>query len=158
MGYSLGLAVILAIIWLSNSGIYTPLILSFGVLSIILVLWIVKRMSIVDRESVPLQLLTPRLLTYYGWLLGQIALSNIDVARRVWSGNINPTVGDIPTQGLSDMGKVIYANSITLTPGTVVMDILEDNIRVHAISRDGIENLLSGKMEHRIRRLGAGGS
>lgn len=154
MRHTLGLAVVLVAIWLANSGVYTPLVLGFGVLSVILVLWIVHRMDVVDHESVPLYL-TPRLPAYYGWLLWQIILSNIDVARRVWSGNISPTVADIPIRNLSDVGKVIYANSITLTPGTVAMDMDNERIRVHAISREGIEALLTGEMDHRIRQLDA---
>lgn len=152
MRHTLGLAVVLVAIWLANSGIYTPLILGLGVVSVILVLWIVHRMDVVDHESIPLHL-TRRLPAYYGWLLWQIILSNIDMVRRTWSGSISPTVVDIPIRDLSDMGKVIYANSITLTPGTVVMNLDDDSIRVHAISREGVAALLSGEMDRRIRHL-----
>lgn len=152
MRHTLGLAVVLVAIWLANSGIYTPLVLGLGVLSVILVLWIAHRMDVVDHESIPLYL-TPRLPAYYGWLLWQIILSNLDVARRICSGNITPTVADIPIRNLSDMSTVIYANSITLTPGTVVMDLDDERIRVHALSHEGITALLSGEMERRIRQL-----
>lgn len=154
MRYSIGLAGILALIWLSNSGIFTPLIIGLGILSIIFVVWLSWRLDLLDDESTPFYL-TRQLPGYYLWLVKQIILSNIDVVKRVWLGprSISPCVADVALDELSDMGRVIYANSITLTPGTVVLDLQDQRIRVHAISREGMDDLLAGELGRRVARL-----
>lgn len=154
MRHTIGLALVLALIWLTNSGIYTPLTLSLGLISIVIVVWVIRRMDVIDHESVPVHL-TRRLPSYYSWLIWQMLLSNIDVVKRIWRGNsaVSPVVEDISTGDISDMSKVIYANSITLTPGTVVIDLQGDRMRVHAISREVMDDLLEGEMGRRIERL-----
>src|SRR3546814_10939326 len=69
---------------------------------------------------------------------------NIDVAKRVLSRgpDISPTVARLKITQRTDLARVIYANSITLTPGPVSVDVGHDAILVHALSREGIEGLL----------------
>ena len=154
MRHTIGIALVLAVIWLANSGIYTPLVLGLGLVSLVLVLWLTHRMDVIDDESLPVHL-TRQLPAYYSWLIWQMILSNIDLVKRIWRGNaaISPVVADISLGDLSDMGKVIYANSITLTPGTVVIDLQGERMRVHAISREVMEDLLKGEMGRRVDRL-----
>jgi len=154
MPYQIGLAFVLSLIWLANSGVYIPLITSLGLVSVIFVVLLSRRMNLLDNEAIPFQL-SRRLPAYYLWLIKQIILSNIDVVRRVWSGpnSLSPQVADVKIDELSDMAKVIYANSITLTPGTVVLDLKGQNIRVHSISKEGMDSLLEGELGRRIGRL-----
>ena len=160
MRYTLCLFAVLAFIWLTNSGHYTPLILAFGLVSILFVIFIARRMKVVDGESLPLQLWTT-LPGYYFWLLRKIIASNLEVAGCVWGGlfsphkaaAISPCSERIPTRLRSDLGKVLYANSITLTPGTVAIDIDRDTVLVHALTRSGLEELKRGEMEQRVFAL-----
>ena len=161
MRYTLCLFAVLAFIWLTNSGHYTPLILSFGLASIAFVILIARRMKVVDGESLPLQLWAT-LPGYYLWLLRKIIASNLQVASCVWSGmlpgkkastTISPCCERIPISLRTDLGKVLYANSITLTPGTVAIDIDADSVLVHALTRSGLEELKQGEMEQRIIAL-----
>ncbi|WP_237057088.1 Na+/H+ antiporter subunit E [Microbulbifer sediminum] len=154
MRYSLALFVILAFIWLANSGHYTGLLLSFGLVSVFTVVAISQRMGLIDHESQPIHL-AGGLPRYYWWLFTKIVRSNIDVVRHVWRGpsTISPVSAWVPARLHTDMGKVLYANSITLTPGTVAVDIDGEEILVHALTAEGLEDLRRGEMERQVRDL-----
>lgn len=154
MRYTFCLFAVLAFIWLSNSGHYSPLLLSFGLVSALFVIFIARRMEIVDRESQPLHLWAT-LPGYYWWLFKKILRSNIEVATCVWRGprSLAPESGQIPIGVHSDFAKVLYANSITLTPGTVAVELTEGEILVHALTGDGLADLRRGEMENRVKAL-----
>ncbi len=116
------------------SGYFKPLLLSLGVISIVLTLWIARRMRILDGETAPYMTI-PQTLSYFSWLFIEIIKANIAVVRAVLSPDmaISPTLTRIPTPQKTDIGKAMFANSITLTPGTVSVDIQDDHILVHAL-------------------------
>jgi len=120
--------------WLTLSGYFKPMLLSLGVISIVLTIWIAKRMRILDGETAP-YLTAPLTIGYFAWLFVEIIKANIAVVRAVMSPDmaISPTLTRIPTPQKTDIGKVMFANSITLTPGTVSVDIQDDHILVHAL-------------------------
>lgn len=137
------------------SGYFMPLLLVLGILSCILVVVIAMRMDVVDHEAVPVHLTFSALL-YWPWLLWEIVKANIDVTKRVLfpSVGISPTMVRLKATQKTDLGRVIYANSITLTPGTITIDIDSDgHVLVHAISRDGAEGLESGDMDRRVTAM-----
>jgi multicomponent Na+:H+ antiporter subunit E len=142
------------VFWLALSGHYTPLLLTLGAVSAILVIWVTVRMEIVDEESLPLRLL-PRLPRYLLWLSGQVLRSGFAVVRLVWSPRRGPTsvVAKVPAGGLADLPKVVYANSITFTPGTLSLALGDEDIDVHALQRDDIGKLRAGAMLDRVRGL-----
>lgn len=154
MRHVLALSTMLCGFWLINSGHYGPLMLFFMVVSVIFVVVLCHIMDVVDGESQPLNL-TFTLPVYFIWLFKEVVLSNIAVARCVWlSGKtISPTVITITAHQKTDLGKVIYANSITLTPGTVSMDLQGDQITVHALTRETAESLQEGEMDRRVCRV-----
>lgn len=147
-----GLGVALALTWLLLSGHFTPLLLAFGAASVILTVWLAVRMEVVDDEGVPVHLL-PGLLSYVPYLLGQIVKANVDVLGRVLRPRlaISPTIVEVEMAQRTAAGRVLYANSITLTPGTVSLQTSaeRDRIRVHALSRDGAADLARGEMGRR---------
>jgi multicomponent Na+:H+ antiporter subunit E len=157
---AVALFVILMSVWLLNSGHYTPLIIAFGIGSCLLVVWLSWRMGIVDEEAVPVHLV-PRALLYTPWFAKEIFKSNVDVARRVLTTgpvDVSPRVFDAVTTQRTDLGRVIYANSITLTPGTVSIWVHGRAITVHAIAEDVADGLAEGEMDRRVTRLeGLGG-
>ena len=91
-------------------------------------------MRILDGETAP-YVTTPQTLSYFGWLFSEIIKANIAVVKAVMSPNlaVSPTLVRIPTPQKTDIGKVMFAYSITLTPGTVSVDIQDDHILVHAL-------------------------
>jgi len=154
MRHTVTLSLSLSVFWLLNSGHNTTLMLSLGVISIALVLYLAHRMDVVDHESQPLHI-TLKLPGYYAWLIKEIILANLLVVKHIWLGNktISPTLKTIKASQKTDIGKVIYANSITLTPGTVTVNLQGDQFMVHALLRESIEDLEAGEMDRRVTRL-----
>lgn len=152
MKSAIALFLILLAVWLLNSGHYTPLMIGFGIASCLFVVFLSLRMGIVDDEAEPVHLL-PRAVVYLPWLVKEIFKSNLDVARRVLARGrpaISPRVIEAATSQHSDLGRVIYANSITLTPGTVSIRVHGTFITVHAIAEDVADGLLAGDMDRRV--------
>lgn len=149
--HAVSLCLMLALIWLALSGYFTPLLLSLGALSIAFSVFIVMRMDLIDHEGVPVHL-SPRLLLYWAWLLKEIVKANIDVALRVVQRepDISPTVFRTRMSQHSEIGQVLYANSITLTPGTVSVLLDGDEILVHALIQASADDLMAGEMDRRV--------
>ena len=147
-----GLGAALAVVWLLLSGHFTPLLLAFGAVSVALTVWLAVRMGVVDDEGVPAHLL-PGLPLYMPYLLAQIVRANADVIGRVLRPRlaISPTIVEVEMAQRTAAGRVLYANSITLTPGTVSLQTSaeRDRIRVHALSREGAADLAGGEMGRR---------
>ncbi|MCA9148099.1 MAG: Na+/H+ antiporter subunit E [Planctomycetales bacterium] len=136
MKHTISLAVALGAVWMLWSGHTEPFLLLLGVLSILAVVGICWRMQIIDGESAPIQLGIRPFVAYLPWLIKEIVVANLDVTRRVLAKEmpIAPTVIKIQTHQRTDLGRVIFANSITLTPGTVSVTMSGDEITVHALS------------------------
>ena len=137
------------------SGIFDPLILILGVLSCVLVVVIAMRMDVVDHEAVPVHL-TFSALVYWPWLLWEIFKANIDVTKRVLfpSAGISPTMVRIRATQKTDLGLVTFANSITLTPGTISIELENDgHILIHALSREATVGLEGGEMDRRVTAM-----
>lgn len=141
-------------VWLLLSGIFIPFIVSLGILSCAAVIWVTIRMDIVDHEGHPLHL-TWRALVYWGWLIVEIIKANIDVVKLVLSptSKISPTMVRVRASQQTDLGQVVYANSITLTPGTISVDVANNEILVHALSENGARDLLGGRMDRRVSKM-----
>ncbi len=140
--------------WLLMSGIFTPLLIGLGAASCILVLIIATRMDIVDHESTPVHL-TWRSPLYLLWLTWEIVKANIDVARVVLDPRlpISPKLVHVKPTQKTDLALVIFANSITLTPGTISVDVDHGDILVHAITRDAAAGLEDGEMDRRVTKV-----
>ncbi len=144
----------LAAVWLILSGHYTPLLLAFGALSCAFVTYMAQRLDVVDHESHPLHMWW-RLPGYWVWLLVEIVKSNIDVGYRIIHPSlpIDPRLFEVEASQKSDLGLVVFANSITLTPGTISVDVRKDKILVHTLSTEGAENLRRGTMNSKVTAL-----
>jgi len=147
--------VALAGAWCLLSGHYSGLLLSLGLVSCLACCWIYHKISI-DSQNPEIRVHPIRQLNYLAWLLVQIFKSNVQVIGAVISpGKISPQFFKVKTGSLDEAGRVIYANSITLTPGTVSTRVSEDEIQVHALlesSRQGLmDNKMLGKVQH-LRR------
>ena len=126
----------LAILWLLMSGLFDkPLILAFGVASVLLAMIIGQRIDRVDGEQLQYAFSIPALISYLFWLLLEIWKSNIAVTRIILSGRDpeRQKLFMIPVTQKSDLGQVLFANSITLTPGTITVETENDQFIVHAL-------------------------
>lgn len=156
MMHSFTLLLALVASWLLWSGHIDPFILALGALSCLFSLWICRRMNIVDEEGAPVQLGIRPFTTYAPWLTKEIIKSNLEVTKIVLAPNLKlqRNLIDVVATPKTELGRVILANSITLTPGTVSVSMQENSrILVHALSFEGAEEDLSGEMARRVRRL-----
>ena len=96
-----------------------------------------------------------RLVYYAPWLFLEMFKSAIAVSKIAWSRKIlvSPQICDIKTIQKSCVGQVLYANSITLTPGTITVSLDEDNLLVHGLTVQCIADLRSGKMDQKIAKV-----
>lgn len=143
--------VVLVIAWLLWSGHYTlesPLIASFGAASCVGVFLLSRRMQRFAPTGIR-KTLGWRTLGYPLWIAWEILKANLTVARIVLTPRmpISPCVIRVPATQHSEGARVLFANSITLTPGTISMDVGEDHVIVHALTRDIADSLLSGEMD-----------
>jgi len=147
-------AILLFILWLLLSGHYNPLLLTFGVLSSIFVAWIAYRMSLIDSSSNTLKF-NLRLPTFIPWFFIEIIKSNLDVCRRILHPSlpIDPKFVSVDASQLGDLGKAVFANCVTLTPGTYSVDTDSNSIEVHAISNELAEEVQRGELSNRIAKL-----
>ena len=154
MRNTLALSILLSAFWLVNSGHYTPLLLFFMLASVAAIVALSRYMDVVDGEAQPLNI-TFTLPIYLFWLAKEVVLANIVVATRVWQGkeSISPRTIEVTASQKTDLGKVIYANSITLTPGTVSIDLEGDTIIVHALDEESAAGVLTGEMDRRVCRV-----
>ncbi len=144
----------LAVFWMLLSGYFKPLMLGFGVISVIIVLIFLKRMDKVDNDPKFISS-GHRMLRYAIWLVWQIVLSSLHVTRLVWGSadKLSPSLAKVSVRNTQETERVIYANSITLTPGTLSVDLEDDEITVHALQEASIEELKAGDMESKITSI-----
>ncbi|MBT3359952.1 MAG: Na+/H+ antiporter subunit E [Rhodospirillales bacterium] len=149
--HAVSLALVLAILWMLLSGFFVPLLLGLGIASIVVVILIARRMDVVDHEGQPLHL-SWRIVFYWVWLIKEILVSAIHVSGVILKGKmpIQPAMLDIKATQRSEMGNVIFANSITLTPGTVTVDMQGDKLLIHALTKDTADGLMTGDMDRRV--------
>ncbi|HRX70373.1 MAG: Na+/H+ antiporter subunit E [Candidatus Competibacteraceae bacterium] len=157
MLHLIGLWLFCAGLWLILSGYFNiPLLLVFGALSCALVVFIAWRVEKADPEDQPLHLkIGPQAILYWPWLVWQIVLANLDVAKRILDPKlpISPTMIKLKPTQRSEVGQVIYANSITLTPGTITASLSDGVLEVHALTQEAADSLLEGDMDRRVTAL-----
>ena len=153
--YTISLAVLLSVIWLLFSGHWThPVLLPLGALSVALTAYLARRMRILDREGHPIHLLLP-VLRYLPWLVKEVIKANLVVAWHILKGrkSLSPRLSRIDASQKTDFGRVLLANSITLTPGTVSVYVREQEVWFYALSEELEQGVLSGEMDRRVTRL-----
>jgi len=95
------------------------------------------------------------LILYFPWLFLEICKSAFSVIRIIWQRKIiiEPVFEWIDAEGLEEIGEVVYSNSITLTPGTVTLDINNNMLLVHALDKSFINDLKEGSMIRKIKKI-----
>ena len=152
---SITLFIILFAFWLLMSGYYTPLILSLGVISCLLCVYLTIKGKFLDNETLPIYFF-PRLTQYTLWLIKEILKSNIATAKVIIMKSEEPELFSVKATQKTNEGKVTYANSITLTPGTVTTQIKNDIFEVHALTKDFGDDVRSSDMDKMVTWLEKG--
>ncbi len=150
----ISLFVVLLVFWLALSGHYTTFLISVGVLTSIGCLLVARKMDVTDSEGHPIEFL-PNGLTYFPWLWWEICKSAWSVTKVVLDPElpISPTMTRVAATQKSTVGVNVYANSITLTPGTITTDVNGNVLTIHALVADGADDLEGGGMDDRVTRF-----
>jgi multicomponent Na+:H+ antiporter subunit E len=140
--------------WIALSGHYTPMLVTAGAVSAIVCVLAAIRMRTVDEEGHPTQLFAGA-VTYLPWLLREIAKSAWAVTKVVIDPAlpISPTMTVVRASQKTPVGINVYANSITLTPGTITVGVEGNNLIVHALVREGALDLEDGGMDRRVSQF-----
>jgi multicomponent Na+:H+ antiporter subunit E len=140
--------------WVALSGHYTPFLLAAGAASAVVCALAAVRMRVADVEGHPIELL-PGAITYFPWLIGEIAKSAWSVTKIILDPRlpVSPTMTIVDTSQRTAIGRNIYANSITLTPGTITVGVDGDKLVVHALVKEGADDLEAGGMDARVSRF-----
>jgi multicomponent Na+:H+ antiporter subunit E len=151
-----GLLLILLVSWVLWSGIYKPLLLWLGLFSCLLSVWLAQRTGFF-RHAMPLHSIL-RLPAYWAWLLQEVIKSSLNVTRVILSPSlpVSPTIVELSTTEATETGRVILGNSITLSPGTVTIDLHENRLLVHCLTRESAWALKDLEVQRRTSRLEIG--
>lgn len=151
------LLLMLITMWLLFSGMFKPMQLILGVLSIAFVAYLAVKMKVLMHRGQPLYFRLIYVIKYLSWLIVEILLCNLDVTKRIITPGklpIKPLLKAIPAKQKTELGRVVFANSITLTPGTVAINIARNgDVLVHALHEDAIYELEKGEMGGRVAEL-----
>lgn len=145
----------LLVFWLLLSGMFTPFLIAAGVGCALTITLLATRMNLVDREGHPVHLVWPAVLSYVPWLLVEIVKSGWDVTRRILHPAlpISPALVEFKPSQKSDVALVVHANSITLTPGTISVEVEQHRFLVHALTQIGANGLAGSDMDRRCAEL-----
>jgi len=154
LGHAVNLGLVSFALWLLLSG-HGGILLVAGVISCLFVVWIALRMDVVDHEAFPVDIRVYAALLYWAWLVREIIVANLRVTRLILDPKlpITPTIVRLKASQRGVFGQVTYANSITLTPGTVSIDLSDGEIEVHALTREAAAELETGEMDRRVSLL-----
>lgn len=149
---------IMFVLWILLSGKFDAFHLSLGIISCVLVAYFSADL-LFETPSIKVTRLTGswiRFVRYIPWLLYQIFLANLHVLYLTFHPKmmdlIDPQIIKFRSRLRSDLSRVTFANSITLTPGTITVYVtLDGNFSVHAIDKKSREGL-PGEMEARIAK------
>jgi multicomponent Na+:H+ antiporter subunit E len=150
----LSLAAFLFVFWLALSGHYTPFLIAVGAATAGLCVLVAVRMRIADEEGHPFELFAGA-VTYFPWLLWEIAKSGWAVTKIILHPKlpVSPTMTVVRASQKTSAGVATYANSITLTPGTMTVGCSGNDLIVHALTKDGATDLEGGGMDRRVSQF-----
>jgi multicomponent Na+:H+ antiporter subunit E len=151
---TLSLALVLCGFWFASSGRTDALTLGLLAASCLIVVTIARRLRVLDLEGHPTHLIV-RALGFWAWLIGQVFVSNLKVLRVLLRPHVSvsPRVVRIRLSQRDDLGRTIHANSITLTPGTITLEVDRDGVLVHCLSAEGARALEQGELDRRVSEV-----
>ncbi len=151
--YFIGILLAIVVFWMANSGHYTPLMLGFAAASFVLTMLLSGRLKLIDREGAPYVRILG-FVSYYPWLFWEVVKSNWVVIKACLRAeiDISPALVKVKTVCKSDLAKVTFANSITMTPGTVTIEIDGDKLLVHGLYEANTVPEAFAEMDRRCAR------
>ena len=161
MVHMTGLALVLFAFWMVLSGRTETKFVVYGILTAVVTTWVTYPLLLVPNKDGSKKYYVfgfsiPKMIMYFFWLMWQLVLANIDVllATTGQELNIDPKVVRFRFKDDNPMASVILANSITLTPGTVTMNVTDDGVyEIHALTVGAAAGVLDGGMQKKVADL-----
>ena len=161
MVHMTGLALVLFAFWMVLSGRTETKFVIYGILTAVVTTWVTYPLLLVPNKDGSKKYYVfgfsiPKMIMYFFWLMWQLVLANIDVllATTGQELNIDPKVVRFRFRADNPMASVILANSITLTPGTVTMNVTDDGVyEIHALTVGAAAGVLDGGMQKKVADL-----
>lgn len=161
MVHMTGLALVLFVFWMVLSGRTETKFVVYGILTAVVTTWVTYPLLLVPNKDGSKKYYVfgfsiPKMIMYFFWLMWQLVLANIDVllATTGQELNIDPKVVRFRFRADNPMASVILANSITLTPGTVTMNVTDDGVyEIHALTVGAAAGVLDGGMQKKVADL-----
>ena len=155
------LALVLFAFWMVLSGRTETKFVVYGILTAVVTTWVTYPLLLVpnkdgSKKYYVFGFSNPKMIMYFFWLMWQLVLANIDVllATTGQELNIDPKVVRFRFKADNPMASVILANSITLTPGTVTMNVTDDGVyEIHALTVGAAAGVLDGGMQKKVADL-----
>lgn len=155
----IALATLLFAFWLLLSGHYTAWLIGSGAVVALIVALFAHYARVDDEEGFPIERIIGG-LGYWPWLVKEITKSALSVTRIILDPRlpVSPRFVRAEYSARTSVGIATYANSITLTPGTITVDVDQSrrSLMVHALTGDAAADLESGEMDRRVRRFEGG--
>jgi len=150
---------VLFALWLLMSGLFKPLLIGLGAASVLAVVFVIRRMDARDGDRLVIGLSPVGFVRYLMWLMAEIARANWAVIKLILSRDmpLRQHLFSVRSSQRSDLAQVIFANSITLTPGTITVETEGDHFLVHAVAFDNATLPGLADMDARVCRTEAGG-
>jgi multicomponent Na+:H+ antiporter subunit E len=144
--------IVLYLFWVLLSGFFTPFLMAAGVGSAVAVVWFSRRMDVIDHEGHPIHVGARTIAFYWPWLVKEIVKAGWDVSKIILHPKlpISPTLVRFAPSQKTDVGLVIHAQSITLTPGTIAIEATTREFLVHGLTRAGAFGTVGSDMDRRV--------
>ncbi|QUH25648.1 Na+/H+ antiporter subunit E [Serpentinicella alkaliphila] len=158
--YNVILFILLITFWIILTPIINFLSVLIGAVISLLIVLYSRDIAFKDEEMPDYTLIN--LITYLKFILiliVEIIKSNISVAKIVLNPSLplSPCFVKVPVKFKNDVLNVIFANAVTLTPGTITVDMQEDGFIIHALTKEAAEGMTNSVIEQYCRRLEDGG-
>lgn len=159
--HKLAMFVVLFGFWMVLSGRTETKFIVYGLITAIVTTWVTYPLLLVPNKEGSKKYFVfgvsiPKFIMYFFWLMWQLVLANIDVllATTAQELDIDPKVVRFYFRADNPMASVVLANSITLTPGTVTINVTDDGLyEIHALTRGAAAGVLDGSMQKKVAAL-----
>ena len=159
--HKLSMFVVLFGFWMVLSGRTETKFIVYGLLTAAVTTWVTYPLLLVPNKEGSKKYFVfgvsiPKFIMYFFWLMWQLVLANIDVllATTAQELDIDPKVVRFYFRADNPMASVVLANSITLTPGTVTINVTDDGLyEIHALTRGAAAGVLDGSMQKKVAAL-----
>ena len=156
-----GMAILLFAFWMGLAGRTEVKFIVYGLLTAGVTAWITYPLLLLpnkdgSKKYFALSISIPKFFSYIVWLMWQLLLANLDVMKATTSEvlDINPQIVRFYFRADNPMAAVVLADSITLTPGTVTMNVTEDGLfEIHALTVNAAEGLKDGSFQKKVADL-----